>query len=74
MNCLPLYLLKEQARSPLIDTLTEAAASRFCIHVIQDFTKRKIESTLTTEPVITVARDKAFLDTSKVVCSLRMPR
>ena len=74
MNCLLLCVLKEQASWPLIDIFAEAAASTCRNQVIQDFTTRKIESTLTTEPVITVARDKAFLDTSNVVCSLCVPR
>ena len=67
-------LVKEQVSWPLIGILAKAAASIVHNKAIQDFTKRKIESTIMTEPVITVAPDKAFLDPSKIVRSARISR
>ena len=71
MNCLFWYLLQKHASRPLIDILAEAAASKFHNQVIQEFTKRKIESTNRAEPVVIAAPVNTLLDTLKVVRYLR---
>ena len=53
--------IKEQASWPLIDVLTEAAASKFYNQLIKDFTRKKSESTITCEPNVTTAMDRALL-------------
>ena len=54
--------------------LAEAAASQFHNQVIQEFTKRKIESTNRAELVVIAAPVHTLLDTSKVVRYSRVSR